>query len=1761
MEGESAFVRILLTADDKATAKELVRFLTADMEPRVVVRVVDAGDRSKFDDLKHFVDSTPASESLSYSNAITSTGKLGEEIVSSVPTREIVILSRASFLPHARLEVLVSRCAKRGTRLILLVAEATSNMSRFRVFKDSRAPPIWIRVPILPQKLLGGISLPCFSGHIDSARLAFVGLQLMFSPEAVVSEDQQVKVRQFLESREASVLDFLDHVDWIDSSTRSDMLLALADTNHELKALTNLNCRLATVFAVHVNRYMRFRKDDLGVLVSFSDFCRQPAVRFLSQIHRIEAYLWFLFHRTKDDKRLEWDYGLQKTPHGFPLGLCLLELNAQHNIHHTANPGQILMCRFIGKAMASSKGKVVLPVPQYVDPGKGDVVTQMQEIVEHRALASSELHWQEIYDKWQSGPELTEDVLEHVLVNSACRISILLSMTPSQIFNLSLSREAIIAVSQDFDACAPLLRELGVSETPELRTRTAAIWWLLLVAGGPTVKRVSDKTFGEEQSLLLDAGLYMEPRAHHEEKERIDLLSRVAKVMVQLDMDNSLTSQHSIRNFVLADSTAVQAILDDSTVHIGNALITAIVSRETLNAIMLGSCGNLIFDRLGNILQWVKESKDADENKMRAEMEKIAPRITAEACVTLLKSANPPSDLEKAKNGILLPCIRAKSNESDQQQFLDAVLEPLCRHTPEMAIEILETLARSADEFPEPCLENLPDLWPSMFRALVNRGSQQMIDNLFARALEHIKTTILAFVLPFQSSETLCLMYIDRCKHRNFDLSDLEDHALLLASVESRTAVFKQLVLRQDDVCGNVSLLALTYFTWWSEPWGMIPLKMLPTPSTWQLFKSVTRHLKPNNKTISNGMSILARFLVAPHTLPASILNTLQKTIVGGDEPITTKTYVLAQKDSTTYPVYAFRTHCRVLPKECREYLISFCKSSPDIKYDDAADKTRYLFPLTDCGMSQKTVTHNLNILVNLSKAECSIDPGETMKLRAQLFLTIWTWFEAAGFTMKDLKDMCSTEEEKTRLTSNRIDMQRVFETETFAQSLVYQSLPVYVDVRFCSGRDVPLFQCSQESVAVTMQWLHMLTMHYNCSLDAPQEFYNYAVDRNNGVERDTLMPSKILHGIFKDIAGELVKEYRQLELPHFTPATGQESHHIVLVLDDSGSMHSHWNGLVNAVKQYISVRQEKGTQDLISIVIFNSTARIQCERMPLIEFSQRVESLLKFVGGGTKFGPALKTTLGILRKQDQDLPVALLFMSDGGSGDGEQEMREIVSEFPEIKVDTMAFGSGADTRKLQSLADIAGGKMKTAANTATLGHKFAEVASGLSIKPRQPRNDAESAREASRASACAQVVDTVLPIVDFFGQLRAYCNTVDSGDYVKCALGGLSTGLQSSEVALQVCVADALYMLLGITPANKGTEVLCLLEMWREKGLSLGSSIKAECTYMSPNVWQPSGLGDLAIRLTQILENPARPIKVVSYVRNPANTPLSEVCRTAQQGKPIEELYPFIKGVQLIPLPNLNTAVQSMDTEQTPMPSEAYQSALSTSRRKADFDHASPSLEESGQGHDDSNPDVLEEFRLFFSTAARDDGPSRQNQVRHIRQISTISTLKARTISARDLVQIDTLGGGGYSVVRIVPGLHPVLRSPGDSCAIPVLQQKSLSRRDSIEQSSHITHSKIEAIFSNNGATWEHLNQLPPLSTLMGNGFYLRKSCEGSWVLLMGATTKESLDHPPYLLWNVLDTVRLAAFDFDDRVSARSRSSSETYCMRACDAHVNCSH
>jgi hypothetical protein len=58
-----------------------------------------------------------------------------------------------------------------------------------------------------------------------------------------------------------------------------------------------------------------------------------------------------------------------------------------------------------------------------------------------------------------------------------------------------------------------------------------------------------------------------------------------------------------------------------------------------------------------------------------------------------------------------------------------------------------------------------------------------------------------------------------------------------------------------------------------------------------------------------------------------------------------------------------------------------------------------------------------------------------------------------------------------------------------------------------------------------------------------------------------------------------------------------------------------------------------------------------------------------------------------------------------------------------------------------------------------------------------------------------------------------------------------------------------------------------------------------------------------------------------------------------------------------------------------------------------------------------------------------------------------------------------------------------------------------------------------------------------------MGSGFYLRKALDGSWVLLLGAAKEKTVSAPSYALWTLLDTMHLAALDFDTNVADALRA------------------
>ena len=1255
--GPDEFLRIIVTPDHAITTLQLLQAFDA-LEPRPVVRTVDAGDRSKVDELKAFVDNR-ACPSFSFSRfreTPTPRPPLGEasEIGVMQGASEVFILRRATFLPHARLEVLVSRCYSRRTKLILLSNEAVSSISRFRVFKDSdpSSPPVWVRVPILTQRL----TRPCNILRVD---LTFVGLQLLLSHSTVVSDEHYKAVEQFLDTpSDISALSFLDHIEGVpaDRGVRSSFILALAsvdDTSVIPDALIK-RATLAEILSMHINRYIRSQAGAQHLCISFDDFSRQPRVRFLSQIHRIEAYICYIFSKTDENRRLSARFN-SEYPLGFPLIACFPDLIK--NVHCPLSPGAILSSQFEIDSINLPEGKLMVPAVKYIDPGRGDVVTHMQEIIEHQAINGAELHWEDMFAKWQSGPEITDDILDHVLIHSPSRLSVLLCMTPPQVVNLGLSSEALRVVSHDFDNCQDSFRRLGHDDFRVLRTRAAAIWWLLLTKGG-VFRQSSEAAFAEDQSLLIDSGIYFEPKAPTDESDSTDfnqLCIRVASAMLSLDRSDIWTSQHTVRNFFLSNTNAevVTELLSNESIMIGQAFVNACVSSDTLNSIFRGAQGMALADKMINILSWVKSSTTANLEGMVSEMRFFASRFTPLALSCLLLSANPPVDLNKAREGILRPCIQfieENSGETAAKTFLAQILKPFCTERNRgSAVCLFEILMNDEQfyRFPIPNIPDVLDTWNAMF---VTMSDPSHARTLFQKARDE------NFLLPFEASPKLCEIYVEHFGAEGRDLRrDLDEHSALLDSDLSRDAIYKYIT--GANINPNQSILCLLWFTWWSSPWTSLSLRYMPKNDSWDLFQSVARKATVTEEKVhKHGLSTIARFTIAPHTLPASMVNALKCAMVDGRPLILSEKYVLAQMGSCTYPVYGFRSHTRHLPKECIDAIREDMQGRRLAGFTgrDPASKFKEMFPITDSGVSVDIVQHNLNILVHIHETSESLEVDKTPEMRAQIFLPTLSWFFSAGFRMLDLKSMC-LDNDKRKLAQNYTTMVSTWSQADFPRALVYCPLPVYIDVRYVSGKGGALFQCGPESVNNTVQWLAMLDLQYNLEgYNAADYFQEYA-EEGRFRRQDSDRPKAIIRDVMFRVAKDLVR--RNAEVKIGNQFVGK--YHVVFVLDESGSMEGQpWNSVVDAVKDFLNVRLLVGADDIISLITFNGSARIACQLIAIEDCHQQLSSL-RFHGGGTRFAPALSRSQEVLirgREQHPDHKPVLLFMSDGASCDGERD-------------------------------------------------------------------------------------------------------------------------------------------------------------------------------------------------------------------------------------------------------------------------------------------------------------------------------------------------------------------------------------------------------------------------------------------------------------------------------------------------------------------------
>lgn len=139
----------------------------------------------------------------------------------------------------------------------------------------------------------------------------------------------------------------------------------------------------------------------------------------------------------------------------------------------------------------------------------------------------------------------------------------------------------------------------------------------------------------------------------------------------------------------------------------------------------------------------------------------------------------------------------------------------------------------------------------------------------------------------------------------------------------------------------------------------------------------------------------------------------------------------------------------------------------------------------------------------------------------------------------------------------------------------------------------------------------------------------------------------------------------------------------------------------------------DQGHHDTVSIVQFDSGARVTCQASP-IDMAPRT---LAMKGGGTCFAGAMVQAQGVLRTEHASRPAQVVFMSDGGAWDAPQAagtLSSIVNERQNIGVEVIAFGGGADMTALGVIAN-AGSTTVTAAGAGGLTKIFVDIARGAS--------------------------------------------------------------------------------------------------------------------------------------------------------------------------------------------------------------------------------------------------------------------------------------------------------------------------------------------------------------------------------------------------------------------------------------------------------------
>ncbi|CAK9081931.1 ANK_REP_REGION domain-containing protein [Durusdinium trenchii] len=641
---------------------------------------------------------------------------------------------------------------------------------------------------------------------------------------------------------------------------------------------------------------------------------------------------------------------------------------------------------------------------------------------------------------------------------------------------------------------------LSHEEPGELGSRVAAVKWLLLTM--PSVPAHSDAA---KLCQLTEEG-------------RSDLLMRVASMLISLDGIDVLNSQHEIRRFLLETDIPLQRLLQKPA-KVGRAVVSLLfcpdhaeqVKRRELGVALASSFEEILgYD----ILTW--ELKSGGE----------AHRLTPAAHAALLEYA-PNLDVVEVllRNPLLSAISKLLSLEGAQcaEGFLCEVLENL-QNSDTLVLTILKLLSSKEEEIAK-VMTPLSTKLRAVNSSLFSSSRNPFLPALYSALQSESLGNYLAMVAhgsqagrPLQLSLDSCTMlqdlYIQYFRQATeMTTSGIDStYAIHQAMLDhaSCASLFTKLSEMKDP---NPKDLALLWYCWRQSPDRQLPFWALPSSQLGPLFVFALNTGLPfveRCKPMRFGLSVLAKFLVAPETLPLGVYNTLAEKAPwvhtgSTSASIQVQTLLLGQEDQEEYPPYCIRWHARAVPPPLRHQLLRRCHRSVVPVLDTAAHD---FYPRLNSGISEANLRFNLGLMLALRSnnpdLQVYFDHGADHQ-RQFVAGCILSWFKAAGISYHDLLE-CVRPEDQADFTSLWEEVHEAYRRTgpaSLRRMYVRGPLPTDIDVRWIDegARDVPILARTRDSAVLTAQWLNMLLLHFKLSSPEPFEAEDLVVETASGLQ------------------------------------------------------------------------------------------------------------------------------------------------------------------------------------------------------------------------------------------------------------------------------------------------------------------------------------------------------------------------------------------------------------------------------------------------------------------------------------------------------------------------------------------------------------------------------------------------------------------------------------------------------------------------------------